>query len=241
MRAPLAFLMCLVLTGCATAPSYRAVARVNTPTPGASPSADAPPTPSPSPSISKSPPKPQPAGTGHYSSTASGTSAIFGTAGVLKRYCVQVEDLITTVAVDDFAAGVDAVLSDSRSWIAAKKWTFQRVPDCAAANVRVRLTTPASVDRFCAPTQTIGKYSCYQGGSLFINLDRWTLGVSHYPSLAEYRNLVINHEMGHFLGFQHVSCPGPGKLAPVMQRQSASLDGCVANPYPYPDGVTYVG
>jgi Protein of unknown function (DUF3152) len=246
MRAVLAFVACLLLAGCATAAHPVPVADPSSPSP---PGASAPREPGmhrdePPAKRAGAPGPPRPGGgSGVFGSTASGASAVFGGAGTLKRYCVQVEDGITTFTADDFAAGVDQVLADRRSWIASKRWMFQRVPDCATVGVRVRLTTPPSVDRFCASAgvQTLGKYSCFNAGSLYINLNRWTSGVPHYPSLELYRHLVINHEMGHYLGFQHVSCPGPGRPAPVMQRQSASLDGCVANPYPYPDGVAYVG
>ena len=246
MRVILAFLTFAVLAGCA-APGWHTAARQETlptadPTPSDSPSQS--PSPQPRTSVAAPPyrsPAPPRDGKGTFNSTASGQSAVFGTAGALKRYCVQVEDGIVGISADEFAQGVDRVLSDEHSWIAGKKWMFQRVPDCAGANVRVRLTTPFSVSRFCQPTQTPARYSCYMAGSLFINLDRWRYGVAHYPSLAEYRHMVINHEMGHFLGFQHAYCPGTGKLAPVMQQQSISLKGCVANPYPYPDGVKYLG
>jgi hypothetical protein len=245
MRVVLAFLACVLLAGCATAAQEIAAGAPSSAPPATPAASAAPRNHHDEPAMQRHPGGPGPAreGNGAYSSTASGQSAVFGVAGVLKRYCVQVEDGITTFTADEFAAVVDQVLADGHSWIASNRWMFQRVPDCATAGVRVRLTTPPSVDRFCASAgvQTLGKYSCFNAGSLFINLDRWTSGVPHYPSLELYRNLVINHEMGHYLGFQHVPCPGPGRPAPVMQRQSASLDGCVANPYPYPDGITYVG
>ena len=43
-------------------------------------------------------------------------------------------------------------------------------------------------------------------------------------SLRDYRNLVVNHETGHWLGHGHLGCPGPGRLAPVMMQQSERAD-----------------
>lgn len=52
--------------------------------------------------------------------------------------------------------------------------------------------------------------------------------------------MVVNHEVGHFLGNGHAVCPRKGALAPVMARQSFGLEGCVADAWPYPDGRTFV-
>jgi len=57
----------------------------------------------------------------------------------------------------------------------------------------------------------------------------WT---ANNRSLRDYRHLVVNHETGHWLGFGHAYCGGPGQLAPVMQQQSISLQGCKPNPWP---------
>ena len=75
---------------------------------------------------------------------------------------------------------------------------------------------------------------------MIINLKRWQLGVAWYPKLADYRDMVVNHEVGHFLGNGHVVCPRKGAPAPVMARQTFGLEGCAQNPWPYPDGRTYV-
>lgn len=184
-------------------------------------------------------------GKGTFSRTAPGGTAVMGTAGVLKKYCVQVEDGITTFAPETFAPVVDEVLGDHRSWIASRKWMFQRIGSCEAANLRIRLATPKTVDRLClsAGVNTVSQYSCRNGNNVFINLRRWTVGVAHFPpnSLATYRHMVMNHEVGHYLGFGHVFCRGEGQPAGVMQQQSISLKGCLPNSFPYPDGVHYLG
>lgn len=182
-------------------------------------------------------------GNGIFSRIAGGGTGISGAAGTLVTYCVLMEDGIVAFTVDEFAAVVDAVLADQRGWIASKRWRFARAPSCAVAGLRIHLTTPATTDRLCVPAaQTEGQYSCRNGDNIFINLRRWAIGVPHYgDALDTYRYMLINHEVGHYLGFGHVTCPRPGRPAPVMQTQTIALDGCVINPYPYPDGVNYVG
>jgi hypothetical protein len=39
------------------------------------------------------------------------------------------------------------------------------------------------------------------GRNVVINLKRWLLGVPWYAdALEDYRHMVVNHEVGHFLG-----------------------------------------
>ncbi len=238
MRAPFVLLACLALAACSPSGEGAPIAF-----PSASPSVSASAVPSPTPSplpSAKTSTKPAKA-TGVFVRTASGGTGVMGTAGSLKKYCVQVEDGID-FSPDEFASVIDVVLANERSWIAGKRWMFQRISPCDGANLRIKLAVPSTVDRLCAPVaKTVGKFSCRNGSNIYINLDRWTKGVAHFPDLTVYRNMVINHEVGHFLGFGHVGCPGPGQLARVMQRQSDVLEGCQLNPYPYPDGVNYHG
>jgi hypothetical protein len=68
-----------------------------------------------------------------------------------------------------------------------------------------------------------------------INAVRWGIGAKTYGrDLLSYREYLINHEVGHGLGRGHVRCPRPGWRAAVMVQQTKSLEGCRANPWPYP-------
>lgn len=79
-------------------------------------------------------------------------------------------------------------------------------------------------------------WSCRNGRNVVINEERW-LGASPAwneagGSLSDYRQMVVNHETGHWLGFGHSQCGAPGAAAPVMEQQSMGLQGCAANPWP---------
>ena len=85
-------------------------------------------------------------------------------------------------------------------------------------------------------SQCSAMWSCRVGRFVIINQDRWkhaspAWNAAHL-ALRDYRHMVVNHETGHWLGLHHASCPGRGRLAPVMQQQSKGLQGCRFNPFP---------
>ncbi len=133
-----------------------------------------------------------------------------------------------------FAAFVLATLNDSRGW-PHEGYTFARTDDPDAADVTVVLASPALTDRLCKPLVTYGKLSCRNGDRSVLTWYRWVQGIPEYADdLTAYRRYLVNHEVGHFLGKGHVSCPAAGALAPVMMQQTKGLDGCARNSWPYP-------
>lgn len=152
------------------------------------------------------------------------------------RYMVEVEDGLPYLP-DDFAVDVDRILNDERGWgRGGATMRFVRV-GTGAVDFRVSLTSPEETDRRCAPLLTHGKVSCFNGYRAVINAERWRLGSPTYGSdLTGYRTYVINHEVGHALGYGHVNCGAAGYLAPIMVQQTKSLEACLPNPWPHPPG-----
>lgn len=162
-----------------------------------------------------------------------GSSQVYGT-GSLRRFIVEVEEGIN-VDPAGFAAAVEATLADPRGWGAGGEMSFQRV-DGGDYDFRVSLVSPLNVESFCPGVGTGGYTSCRYGERAVINLARWETAVPDYEGdVATYRMYVVNHEVGHALGNGHEQCPGPGQLAPVMQQQTLGLNGCLKNPWPFPD------
>ncbi|HEU5027736.1 MAG TPA: DUF3152 domain-containing protein [Spirillospora sp.] len=164
-----------------------------------------------------------------------GTAKPKGTRGTLVRYTVEVERGLPITGAR-FAAEVQRVLNDPRSWGHGGTMRFERVSR-GPVRFRVSLSSPALTDRMCAPLVTGGELSCRQGNRSVINALRYGEGAASYGrDLASYREYVINHEVGHALGHDHLQCPGKGRPAPVMVQQTKSLYGCAPNPWPFPKG-----
>jgi hypothetical protein len=168
---------------------------------------------------------------------------VHGGGGRLYRYRVEVEGG-TGQDPAEVAAVVDAVLGDPRSWIGGGNVRLQLVPAGAPAEFTVLLASPDTSEAICATggLKTDGFSSCRLPGRVVLNLDRWLTGVTGYGApLGEYRQYLVNHEVGHQLGHGHEACPGTGRPAPVMQQQTYGLNGCVANSWPYIGGKRYAG
>jgi len=202
-------------------------------------SADAPPvtprasvTPSATPTIPES-------GPGTFT-IAPGQSAAVGTGEPL-RYTVEVEDGID-VSLSDAAQQVERILADPRGWTADGTSAFARI-STGQPDFVVEIATPKTVDKICGEygLDTGGEVNCSVGQHVMVNLKRWILATPAYADdVTSYRALIINHEVGHFLGHGHVTCPGAGQPAPVMMQQIKGLKGCQTNVWPYTADGRYV-
>jgi Protein of unknown function (DUF3152) len=124
----------------------------------------------------------------------------------------------------EFAQQVAETLEDDRGWVSAGV-VFRRVTK--GGDFTIWLASAPRVPTFGKPCTIT--YSCRVGRNVIINQDRWTHGTKSWfvseSTLREYRHLIVNHEVGHWLGLQHRTCT-------TMQQQSINLGGCTANAWP---------
>ncbi|MFE4861996.1 DUF3152 domain-containing protein [Streptomyces sp. NPDC056670] len=144
-----------------------------------------------------------------------------------------------------FAQAVQQTLNDDRSWAHGGDMTFERISS-GKPDFVVTLASPGTTGVWCAKSgldTTEDNVSCDSAATdrVMINAFRWAQGSVTYGwgnAMFTYRQMLINHEVGHRLGHNHVSCRTPGALAPVMQQQTKSLDidgiKCRPNPWVYP-------
>ena len=164
--------------------------------------------------------------------TAKVDGPVVGKRGKLLRYTVRIERELP-FEPDSTARLVQAVLSDRRSWVGSGDWRMQLVADARRADFSVLVATPKTTDTYCLPLRTWGRLSCQDGPRAVLNARRWAFGADSYgKNVAGYRTYLVNHEVGHVLGFGHRGCPKKGARAPVMLQQTKGLQGCRPNVWP---------
>ncbi|WP_433083012.1 DUF3152 domain-containing protein [Dactylosporangium sp. CA-052675] len=193
---------------------------------------------------------------------ATGGTDLVGSAdaATLVKYRVEMENGITwgsnpvwTTAT--LATEVDRAIASPDGWtksaehpvtyepnkISGASWKFQRVSG-SDYDVTLKLATPGTVDKLCKAVgvTTQGIYSCRYGKTILLNLRRWLKGIDGFPAGIDFHAMTVLHEMGHFLGFDHMKCPGSGQVAPVMQTQTIALNGCKPNAFPFTTDGTFV-
>ncbi len=243
MRAPgpvavvgAAAIMLMTVVSCSSGGHDRAGSAATTPAKTATAAASSGPTGQPTTSTPARPPKqPAPAvrtetvGSGHFAVVPGRVPA--PGRGTVRTVRVEIEG---GVAVDpgEFAAFVMATLNDSRSWGHGGTMTFART--AGSAQIVVRLASPDTSAALCRPLVTFGRLSCSEGQFAILTSYRWFHGQSEFNGLTQYRQYVVNHEVGHVLGHGHLHCGGAGQLAPVMQQQTKGVAPCRPNAWPFP-------
>ncbi|MEU6813404.1 DUF3152 domain-containing protein [Streptomyces sp. NPDC046860] len=143
-----------------------------------------------------------------------------------------------------FAEAVQRTLNDERSWAHGGERTFERV-STGKPDFVITLASPGTTAEWCAKSgldTTEDNVSCDSAATerVMINAYRWAQGSATYgdAKIYSYREMLINHEVGHRLGHGHVTCEKDGEIAPVMQQQTKFLDHdgihCLPNAWPYP-------
>ncbi len=136
-----------------------------------------------------------------------------------------------TASVKEFARLAQQTFEDPRGWRGGGV-AFRRV--AKGGSFTLVLATAEQVPSFSS--QCSSQWSCRVGRFVVINQTRWRHASPAWNaagrSLRDYRHMVVNHEVGHWLGLGHSGCPGAGKPAPVMMQQSKGRDGCTFNPFP---------
>ncbi|MCX3059273.1 DUF3152 domain-containing protein, partial [Streptomyces beihaiensis] len=171
--------------------------------------------------------------------------------GTGKKYRYRV-DVEKGIGLDGelFAQAVQKTLNDNRSWSHDGARTFERISS-GKPDFVITLASPGTTAAWCKKSglDTGGEnVSCDSAATdrVMINAYRWAQGSKTYDdvlgdkSIEPYRQMLINHEVGHRLGYNHVLCSRNGQLAPVMQQQTKFLTyngiTCRPNPWVYPKG-----
>jgi hypothetical protein len=146
-------------------------------------------------------------------------------------YCTAARGVATS-NLSALRSKLAGTYSDSRGWSLGGRVEFKE--SSSGCDFTVWLAEASQMPTFGAICDSM--WSCRVGSNVVINYDRWT-GASpawnaNGGTLDGYRDMVINHETGHWLGFGHDHCPGAGQSAPVMQQQSIDLQGCTFSPWP---------
>ncbi|GGV01683.1 DUF3152 domain-containing protein [Streptomyces spectabilis] len=142
-----------------------------------------------------------------------------------------------------FAQAVQKTLNDERSWAHGGARAFERISS-GKPDFVITLASPVTTAKWCAKSglETLKQnVSCDSASTerIMINAYRWAQGAKTYGDrIHPYRQMLINHEVGHRLGHGHVDCQRDGELAPVMQQQTKFLDHdgihCKPNPWVFP-------
>jgi len=192
-------------------------------------SASATPSQSPSGEPSASAKEPDAKSSGKFA-TASVAVPAMSSSGDLRRYSVRVETSLN-LKVDSVAKQIAGVLNDPRSWTGNGNVRFALVKKAKDADFTITLAASGSAKEICKPGQA---GTCSAAAEVVIDAASWQSTPDDYAGDAQWQSYLVNHGLGQLMGEAEAKCPKKAEPAPVMMPQAGDLDGCLANPWPYP-------
>ena len=130
---------------------------------------------------------------------------------------------------------IKQVLSEPKGW-KSKGYSFHEADskDSDAWDFQMSFLTDKNiVEKY---SERWSGYSvCENQKFIYFNLDNWKSGAkSGYTDIRDYQRYLINHEVGHVLGYGHIDpkmhCK-KGNRASVMSQQTIGQFGCTPSPY----------
>ncbi|WP_326679015.1 DUF3152 domain-containing protein [Streptomyces sp. NBC_01237] len=124
--------------------------------------------------------------------------------GEVHHYRVEVERG-SGLTAGPAAAEISEIFGDPRGWTGPGDDAFRQISSGPAGLV-IRIATPDTVDKLCGAygLRTRGEVNCRIGTTVVVNLKRWIKGSPRFDGpIHDYRALIINHEVGHWLGHGH--------------------------------------
>ena len=123
---------------------------------------------------------------------------------------------------------IENVLSDQRGLI---RLGYHFEYTTTSPHITINFVPDTTVTRICS----FKGLSCadLSNNHIYINIKRWQRGASASKlSLDDYRTYLLQHEILHLLGRDHVQCGRPGTKVPVMVQQTLGIGQCKPNPWP---------
>ena len=163
--------------------------------------------------------------------TASVSQPPVSDSGELRRYAVRVETS-AKLSANKVGTQIAGVLNDPRSWAGSGGIRFGLVANPAKADYTITIASPRTAAKLCKANPA---GTCTDDSDAVIDAALWKSTPEGYAeSQPEWQAYLVNHAVGQLLGEKPAGCPKKAKPAPVMMPQAGDLDGCTANPWPYP-------
>jgi len=115
---------------------------------------------------------------------------------------------------DKFNQEVKAILDDPKGWIKLG-YTFEESEKDGA--LLIQLTSKETISKTFDDTLS---YYDVRNHLICINYNNWMGNSKSSLSLNDYKTYVINHEVGHALGYNHPKCHCEGEKGSVMMQMS---------------------